>query len=227
MVKILIAIAACFLGCATIFAQNQVELGSWLKASESNLMRNTVLVLSAKKNRGYPKVQPLVNNEFFKMIDLQQPSVENSELFFLVNELKPSTAIDAAKILKTDYVFEESSSGTKITHVASGKEIQLPRAKNAQDYYSGLSQSFGFDGYVVDEKDGMILVKHTKASLEVGSQAVVLDSMDPFINNLSQVNGTYIVEMVETSEDFSIFKLVIGDPNKKIPTFAKIQFAAR
>ncbi len=210
-----------------LIAQDQVDIETWSKASSANLMRSKVLVVGAAANNGYPKIESLGKNNFFAMIGLVQPSIANTHMFFLVNEIKPASTLDAAKILKVDYAFESSDSNTKIIHVPSEKSIVVPVAKGDKDFDGHLRTSFGFDGYVVDSKEGLLLVKYVNKTQEIGSQAIVLDSEEPFISTQSQIRDVYLVEMIEKSGDFGIFKVVIGDANKKIPAFAKIQFSTR
>ena len=227
MVKNILFILAGLFVSTHLAAQEKVDLEAWSKASADNLMRAKALVIATTKKSRYPKLKPLAKNEFFTMMGLEQPSVQNTEMFFLVNELKPASALDAAKILNVDYAFETSNTGTKITHVASGKTVDLPVAKSAKDYFTYLRKSFGYDGYVVDSKDDLLLVKYASKTQTIGGQAIVIDSEEPFITTKAQVNGAFLVEMIEKSGDYGIFRVVIGDRNKKIPAFAKIQFSAR
>jgi len=209
------------------FSQDQVDIEKWSKASGSNLMRSSALVVAPVSKNRYPRIRPLIKNDFFTLIGLEQPSIVNTKMFFLVNDLKPASSLEAARIVNVDYAFETSKSGTKITHVSSGKTVEVPSVKNAKEYYTHLRKAFGFDGYVVDTKEDLLLVKYASKTLDIGSQAIVLDSEEPFITTKAQVKGAFLIEMIEKSDEFGVFRVVIGDRNRKIPAFAKIQFSAR
>jgi hypothetical protein len=227
MVKSILLLFACLIFSTQAAAQEKVDIETWAKASAANLMRTKALVVETLTKSRYPKFQRLVKNDFFDMLGLEQSSVANSEMFFLVNELKPTSTLDAAKILNVDYAFESNAEGTKITHVASAKSITLPLVKSEKEYFTYLRRFFGFDGYVVDAKDDLLLVKYAGKSQEIGVQAIVLDSEEPFITTNAQVSGAFLVEMIEKSGDYGIFRVVIGDRNRKTPTYAKIQFSVR
>jgi len=226
MVKLYMFFIA-FLFSLPASAQKDIDIESWSKSSAQTLLRSNVLVVAPLIQGSYPRIRKLVKSEFISMLGLKQLPLANTAAFFYVNNLKPNSTVEAAKILNVDYAFETGNKGTKITHTASGKVVEVPPTKSTKVFNSYLRKSFGYDGYVVDIRDELLLVKFAHPASDIGSQAVVLDSEEPFITKDVEVKGTFLIEMIEKSGDFGIFKVVIGDGNKKIPAFAKVQFSAQ
>lgn len=223
------AVAFLLLNSGPVFGQDKLDaaLDSWIKSNGKNVMRQRVLVTAPIDKATFPDVKALKRNEYFRMLGLSQPSVVNTRLFYMVNNLRPGSALDAAKLLNMDLAIEIGDGEMRVTHPASKKSFSIPNAESVEELIANLRKSFGYDGYVVDSKGELILARVTGNLLEKGSQAIIVDSAEPFLSTEEKVGAASLIEMVARKGDFGLFRIILGQSGEAIPAGSRVQFSTR
>lgn len=202
-------------------------LERWIKSNGKNVMRQRVLVTAPVSKESFPDVKALKINDYFRMLGLRQPSVVNTKVFYMVNKMKPATAQEAAKALNMDLVIEVGPEKMTITHPTSKKSFSVPNLESEDELVAGLRAGFGYDGYVVDTKENLILARVTGKLLQNGSQAVIIDSAEPFLSTDQKIGASSLIEMVARKGDFGLFRIIIGQAGDTIPHGSRVQFATK
>jgi hypothetical protein len=223
------ALAFFLLAAGSAYSQEKLDaaLEAWIKSNGKNVMRQRVLVTSPIDKATFPAVKSLKRNEYFRMLGLSQPSVVNTSLFYKVNNLRPASALEAAKILNMDLAIEIGEGEIRVTHPGSKKSFSIPNAESVDELIANLRKSFGYDGYVVDAKGELILARVTGNLLEKGSQAIIVDSVEQFLSTEEKVGAASLIEMVARKGDFGLFRIILGQSGEAIPAGSRVQFSTR
>lgn len=214
---------------SSAFAANKLDadLEAWIKSNQKAVLKQRVLVSSTIEEGAFPEIMVLQKNEYFRMLGLNQPPIANTKLFYVVNDLRPKNVLEAGQILRMDLAVELGKDKMMITHLASKKSIEIPGMADEEGLTSRLRKAFGYDGYVVDVKQNLILARVTGNLLQVGSQAIIVESSDPFLSTNSKIDASSLIEMVSRLGDFGLFRVIIGKSGDAILPGSRVQFSTQ
>lgn len=204
----------------------EAALAAWIKTSQARIESKQALVTGKIEGSRLPRLRTLKKNEFFQMVGLSTPNLADTRLFFLVNNFRPESAATAAAALKLDYSFEIFDGQVKVTDIATKKSISIPDQQDEDLMVAQLRKGFGYDGYVVDTRENLILARVVGGLLDIGRQAVVINSKEPFLSKQSKAGAASLIELIARKGDFGLFRILIGESGSGISSGSRVQFSS-
>jgi hypothetical protein len=199
----------------------------WIKSSSKGILKQRVLATDPIAPGKFPELRTLKENDYFRMLGLKQPPILNTKMFYVVNDIKPQSVLEAAAILRMDFAFEFGAETIAITHLGSKRTISVPHTDDQEMLVARLRKGFGYDGYVVDTRQNLILARVSGSLLQKGSQAIVVDSNEPFLSTQSKIGAASLIEMIARKGDFGVFRVIIGKSGADIQPGSRVQFSTQ